>query len=74
MCQGEIDMEEDEKRKTLEREKLEDFGSTFLGKLRKQLWNLFEYPHTSRGAQVGCRSNGLIDQTEGFINQSLDTG
>ena len=52
VCQGEIDMEEDEKRKTCEREKLEDFGTTFLGKLRKKLWDLFEYPHTSRGAQV----------------------
>ena len=45
-------MEEDEKRKNCEREKLEDFGTTFLGKLRKKLWDLFEYPHTSRGAQV----------------------
>lgn len=53
ICQNEIDMEEDEERKAMEREKLEDFGSSQLGKLRKTLWNLFEYPHTSRGAQVG---------------------
>ena len=52
ICQNEIDMEEDEKRKTIEREKLEDFGPSFHGKLRKQLWNLFEYPHTSKWAQV----------------------
>ena len=53
ICQNEIDMEEDEERKAMEREKLEDFGSSQLGKLRKTLWDLFEYPHTSRGAQVG---------------------
>jgi hypothetical protein len=45
-------MEEDVKRKAIEKEKLEDFGPSFLGRLRKSLWNLFEYPHTSRGAQV----------------------
>lgn len=52
ICQNELDMEEDEKRKALEREKLEDFGPSLLGRTRKYLWNLFEYPQTSRGAQV----------------------
>lgn len=45
-------MEEKEKQSEIEREKIEDFGNTTHGKIRKYLWNLFEYPSTSRGAQV----------------------
>ena len=52
ICIKEIDIEEEEKQREIEREKLEDFGTTWYGKLRKRLWNLFEYPQTSRGAQV----------------------
>lgn len=52
ICIKEIDTEETEKAREIEREKLEDFGTTWYGKLRKKLWNLFEYPSTSRGAQV----------------------
>lgn len=59
VCQSELDMEEDEKRKALDREKLEDFGSSKLGRLRKQLWDLFEYPQTSRGAQVSDERQNL---------------
>ena len=44
--------EEEEKQREIEREKIEDFGPTWYGKLRKKLWNLFEYPSTSKGAQV----------------------
>ena len=36
----------------IEREKIENFGPTMHGRIRKYLWNLFEYPGTSRGAQV----------------------
>ncbi len=54
ICQNELDMEEDEKRKEVEREKLEDFGPSCPGKTRKKLWDLFEYPQTSRGAQVSA--------------------
>ena len=52
ICVKEIDIEEEEKAREIEREKLEDFGPTWYGKLRKKLWDLFEYPQTSRGAQV----------------------
>ena len=52
ICVKEIDIEEEEKAREIEREKLEDFGTTWYGKLRKKLWDLFEYPQTSRGAQV----------------------
>lgn len=52
ICIKEIDTEEEEKQREIEREKLEDFGPTWYGKLRKKLWDLFEYPQTSRGAQV----------------------
>ncbi len=59
ICLTEIDTEETEKQREIEREKLEDFGPSLLGRTRKYLWNLFEYPSTSRGAQVGellCQS------------------
>jgi hypothetical protein len=52
ICVREIDMEEKEKQSEIEREKIEDFGPTLHGRIRKYLWNLFEYPSTSRGAQV----------------------
>ena len=52
ICVREIDMEEQEKQSEIEREKIEDFGPTLHGRIRKYLWNLFEYPGTSRGAQV----------------------
>lgn len=52
ICVKEIEMEEREKQMEIEREKIEDFGTTLLGRIRKYLWNLFEYPSTSRGAQV----------------------
>ena len=52
ICCKEIDTEETEKQREIEREKLEDFGTTWYGKLRKKLWDLFEYPSTSKGAQV----------------------
>ena len=38
--------------KYLERLKNEDFGNTFVGKLRKYFWNLTEYPETSLAARV----------------------
>ena len=53
ICVKEIEMEETEKQRELERERLEDFGPSFIGRTRKMLWNLFEYPATSRAAQVG---------------------
>ena len=38
--------------KYLERLKNEDFGSSFVAKIRKYLWNLTEYPETSLAARV----------------------
>jgi hypothetical protein len=61
ICIKEIDTEEEEKQREIEREKVEDFGPTWHGKLRKKLWNLFEYPSTSRGAQVKSK-NVMVDQ------------
>jgi len=52
ICIKEIEMEENEKLQEIEREKIEDFGPTLHGRIRKYLWNLFEYPSTSKGAQV----------------------
>lgn len=52
ICEKELEMEEEENRKALEREKEEDFGTSRPGRLRKYLWDLFEYPSTSKGAQV----------------------
>lgn len=61
ICIKEIDTEETEKQREIEREKLEDFGTTWYGKLRKKLWNLFEYPSTSRGAQfIACWSLSMV--------------
>ncbi|XP_040582046.1 potassium voltage-gated channel protein Shab isoform X2 [Lepeophtheirus salmonis] len=51
ICMKEIDMEESEKLDIKAREDIENFGDSFLGKIRKYLWDLFEYPHTSRAAQ-----------------------
>ena len=49
-----------EYRKTAEREKEENFGETTLGRLRKTLWDLFEYPASSRWAKVGRTSHSQI--------------
>ena len=40
------------RKKLQERKIIEDFGNTRLGKVRKYLWNLTEYPETSKAAQV----------------------
>jgi hypothetical protein len=53
ICDKEIGTEEEEKQREIQREKVEDFGTSKPGRLRKYLWNLFEYPSTSKGAQVG---------------------
>ncbi len=65
VCQSELDMEADEEKKAADREKLEDFGPSFLGRTRKYLWDLFEYPQTSRGAQVRQAQNVEYYKTRG---------
>ena len=62
ICIKEIDTEEFEKNSEIEREKIEDFGPTWYGRLRKTLWDLFEYPQTSKGAKVG---HSILDLTNG---------
>ena len=73
VCQSELDMEEDEKRKTIEREKLEDFGPSSLGKTRKFLWDLFEYPHTSKGAQVSSSSSSTKHLIRRFLRFKMSS-
>ena len=48
----EIDGQIESERKYIERLTVEDFGQSPLGKIRKFLWNLTEYPETSLGARV----------------------
>lgn len=61
ICVKEIDTEESEKQREIEREKIEDFGPSLRGRVRKYLWNLFEYPSTSRGAQfIACFSLSMV--------------
>ena len=52
MFHTEVEGEELSRIKSQERKVLEDFGPTKIGKIRKYLWNLTEYPETSRAAQV----------------------
>ena len=53
----EIDGQIESERKYIERLTVEDFGPTKVGKIRKFLWNLTEYPETSLGARVILISN-----------------
>ena len=75
VCIKEISMEETEKQREIEREKLEDWGDSGVGKYRKILWNLFEYPSTSRAAQVRHNLDLIIfTQSLGtlqFLNNSI---
>ena len=48
------------KKRALEQAEEEDFGPSRIGKIRKYLWNLTEYPETSRAAQVKFSSVVII--------------
>ena len=53
--------EEKSKAKEKQRKIDEDFGHHILGRIRKILWNLTEYPETSMAARfVGFLSLGLV--------------
>ena len=52
LCMGEKDGEEASRQRELEAAAEEDFGNTFVGSCRSYLWNLLEYPWTSRAAQA----------------------
>ena len=45
--------EQEAKRKEAQRLEDEAFGTHLLGRIRTHLWNLMEYPETSKRAQVG---------------------
>ncbi len=52
LCVKEVEGEEISRRKQKERKQMEDFGDSKVGRLRKFLWNMTEYPETSKAAQV----------------------
>ena len=45
------------RKKSQERKVAEDFGQSKFGRLRKFLWNMTEYPETSKAAQVRIFQN-----------------
>ena len=49
----EIEEQELEERIEEERRIREDFGNSTIGRLRKRIWNITEYPETSLAAKVG---------------------
>ena len=51
-CKKEQEGDMAAKRKVRQRITEENFGSSFIQKTRKTLWNLTEYPETSFGARV----------------------
>ena len=53
ICVKEQKGEQEAKRKEAQRLEDENFGSHIVGRVRTYLWNLMEYPETSKAAQVG---------------------
>ena len=45
-------LEKETRLRNIQRIKDEDFGKSFIGKIRKFLWKLMEYPESSQGARV----------------------
>ena len=62
--------EVERKKKETQRQADENFGDSKMGKLRTLVWNLMEYPETSRAAQVSI-SFSLQNYVHG---QSVPTG
>ena len=52
ICVKEQKGEQEAKRKEAQRLEDENFGAHMCGRLRTFLWNLMEYPETSKAAQV----------------------
>lgn len=52
ICIKEQKGEQEAKRKESQRLEDENFGNHLIGRIRTYLWNLFEYPETSKAAQV----------------------
>ena len=59
-CQNELEGERLAKEKEAQRQKEEDFGQSRIGRVRKSLWNLTEYPETSYGARVSFKMSLLF--------------
>lgn len=59
-CLNELEGERLSKEKAAQRKKEENFGLSLIGRIRKYLWNLTEYPETSYGARV----RKLIEETD----------
>ena len=57
LCVKEVEGEEISRKKVRERKEQEDFGDSKLGRVRKYLWNMTEYPETSKAAQVSTSFN-----------------
>ena len=51
-CQKEMEGQRLAKIRVDKRKKEEDFGESTVGRIRTYLWNLTEYPETSKAAQV----------------------
>ena len=61
LCVSEMEGQIKAKAKQEQREIDENFGDHVIGKIRKSLWNLTEYPETSKAAQIGAfTSLGLV--------------
>lgn len=61
LCVSEMTGEEKAKEKQYSKELEENFGPSRIGRIRKFLWNLTEYPETSRAAlMLGYCSLGLV--------------
>ena len=74
MAFQEIDGQIESERKYIERLTVEDFGQSPVGKTRKFLWNLTEYPETSLGARVNIRKyiiKHFIHSTKSAFSTSL---
>ena len=51
-CFKEFESDKKNKQRADDRKKYEEFGKNPIGRFRKKLWNITEYPETSLSAQV----------------------
>ena len=63
ICVKEQKGEQEAKRKEAQRLEDENFGTHIIGRIRTYLWNLFEYPETSREAQVSINIIHILTRT-----------
>ncbi len=55
-----FEFQQEAKRKEAQRLEDENFGTHLAGRIRTFMWNLMEYPETSKYAQVGCMGNVFV--------------